>query len=110
MNEVEILKKLNHPNIVKFYESFEDKGKVYIILEYLEGPIMIWDSKNEVFSASPKVNVNFSLLNDVKRVIVDVANALKYLHSIGVIHRDIKPENILQGKNGAFKICTNQLI
>lgn len=110
MNEVEILKKLNHPNIVKFYESFEDKGKVYIILEYLEGPIMIWDSKYEVFSASPKVNVNFSLLNDVKRVIVDVANALKYLHSIGVIHRDIKPENILQGKNGAFKICTNQLI
>ncbi|OAA62875.1 calcium calmodulin-dependent protein kinase [Niveomyces insectorum RCEF 264] len=86
LKEVTIMRKLDHPNIVRLLEFSEAKQYYYIVLELAPG--------GELFHQIVKLTY-FS--EDLSRhVIVQVAKALEYLHEEqGVVHRDIKPENIL---------------
>ncbi|KAK9447361.1 kinase-like domain-containing protein [Limtongia smithiae] len=86
LKEVSILRQLNHPNIVQLLDFFESDLYYYIIMELLPG--------GELFHQIVRLTY-FS--EDLSRhVIVQVAEALKYLHEEqGIVHRDIKPENIL---------------
>ena len=83
--EAQILKKLDHPNILKIIGYYHDTSKNYLILEYLS---------------------NGDLLNFLKRIIKlpektaagvmqQILSAVNYCHDKGIVHRDIKPENIL---------------
>ncbi|EFQ25660.1 hypothetical protein CGRA01v4_02280 [Colletotrichum graminicola] len=86
LKEVQIMRQLDHPNIIKLIDFSESRQYYYIILELAPG--------GELFHQIVRLTY-FS--EDLSRhVIVQVANALEYLHEErGVVHRDIKPENIL---------------
>ncbi|KAG9243393.1 kinase-like domain-containing protein [Calycina marina] len=86
LKEVQIMRNLEHPNIVKLVEFTESKQYYYIILELAPG--------GELFHQI--VRLTYFSENLARHVITQVAEALKYLHEEkGVVHRDIKPENIL---------------
>ncbi|KAK3945225.1 Pkinase-domain-containing protein [Diplogelasinospora grovesii] len=86
LKEVQIMRQLDHPNIIKLVDFSESRQYYYIILELAPG--------GELFHQIVRLTY-FS--EDLSRhVITQVANALEYLHEErGVVHRDIKPENIL---------------
>ncbi|TAQ87479.1 hypothetical protein B7494_g4187 [Chlorociboria aeruginascens] len=86
LKEVQIMRNLDHPNIVKLVDFSESRQYYYIILELAPG--------GELFHQIVRLTY-FS--EDLSRhVITQVANALEYLHEVqGVVHRDIKPENLL---------------
>jgi serine/threonine protein kinase len=84
-SEVAIMRLLNHNNVVQLKEVFEDKQKMYLIMELVEGG-ELFDRirKKKVFSEYTTFYITSQLLDTVK-----------YLHDVGIVHRDIKPENIL---------------
>ncbi|KAK4064690.1 hypothetical protein Trihar35433_8207 [Trichoderma harzianum] len=86
LKEVQIMRQLDHPNIVKLIEFSESKQYYYIVLELAPG--------GELFHQIVRLTYFSEELS--RHVIVRVARALEYLHEEkGVVHRDIKPENIL---------------
>uniref|UniRef100_A0A0G4HKV3 non-specific serine/threonine protein kinase n=1 Tax=Chromera velia CCMP2878 TaxID=1169474 RepID=A0A0G4HKV3_9ALVE len=84
--EARIMMLLNHPNIVKIYEVFEDANFIYILMEKLDGDELL----DMMESASDKVTEE-----RCANYIGDVVKALLYLKSRNVCHRDIKPENFM---------------
>ncbi|KAH9307044.1 hypothetical protein KI387_011448 [Taxus chinensis] len=97
MQEIDLLKNLNHKNIVKYRGSFKTKTHLYIILEYVENGSLASIIKPNKFGAFPE-----SL---VAVYITQVLDGLVYLHEQGVIHRDIKGANILTTKEGLVKLA-----
>jgi calcium-dependent protein kinase len=85
LQEVEILKSLDHPNIIKVFEYFEDPYNYYIVMEYCQGG----DLFGHLLS-SKKVTERYAA-----KVMKYLLSGLVYLHSKQVVHRDIKPENLL---------------
>uniref|UniRef100_UPI0037E85AE0 serine/threonine-protein kinase 36 n=1 Tax=Semicossyphus pulcher TaxID=241346 RepID=UPI0037E85AE0 len=92
--EIEIMRDLQHPNIVQLYDSFETETEVVVVTEYAEGQL-------------------FQILEDdgnlpesqVSEIACQLVSALYYLHSHRILHRDMKPQNILLGKSGVVKLC-----
>ncbi|XP_057828021.2 MAP3K epsilon protein kinase 1 isoform X2 [Cryptomeria japonica] len=97
MQEIDLLKNLNHKNIVKYQGSFKANTYLYIILEYVESGSLANMVKPNKFGAFPE-----SL---VAVYISQVLEGLVYLHEQGVIHRDIKGANILTTKQGLVKLA-----
>ena len=95
MLEIDLLKNLNHSNIVKYHGSVKSAESLYIILEYCENGSLHSICKN--FGKFPE--------NLVALYMSQVLNGLLYLHEQGVIHRDIKGANILTTKEGLVKLA-----
>jgi serine/threonine protein kinase len=85
--EVEIMGQINHPNIVKLIEVFDEpsKKKMNLVMELVTGG-ELFDKIVEKGNYSEK---------DAAHVINTLCGALEYLHARGIVHRDLKPENIL---------------
>jgi calcium-dependent protein kinase len=94
--EIDILKNLDHPNIVKLFEVFEDRNFMYLVTELCSG--------GELFDEI--VARKHFTEKDAASVIKQVLSAVSYCHSKKVAHRDLKPENILldQKKNDMIKV------
>ena len=83
--EIEVLRCLHHPSIIKIYEFFEDDKRIYIILEKCDG--------GELFDM---ITQNKFLGENVAAIVSkQIFSAAAYMHSQGIVHRDLKPENIL---------------
>jgi len=83
--EVEILSQIDHPNVVKLFEVWEDKLKFFMVMEIMTG--------GELFDRIvEKDHYSEKEAADTIRPIVD---AIRYCHKMGVAHRDLKPENLL---------------
>ncbi|KAK8858460.1 hypothetical protein IAR55_002687 [Kwoniella newhampshirensis] len=95
MSEIDLLKNLNHSNIVKYKGFARDKENLFIVLEYCENGSLQTILKK--FGKFPE-----SL---VAVYISQVLEGLIYLHEQGVIHRDIKGANILTNKDGSVKLA-----
>ncbi|KAJ7758429.1 hypothetical protein B0H14DRAFT_3598399 [Mycena olivaceomarginata] len=95
MSEIDLLKNLNHENIVKYKGFVKTREYLYIILEFCENGSLHNISKR--FGKFPE-----SL---VAVYISQVLEGLMYLHDQGVIHRDIKGANILTNKDGTVKLA-----
>lgn len=83
--EIQIMKKLNHPNILKLYEVYEDEEQFYLVMELVKG--------KELFDKI--VDRGMYSERDAARIIAQVVSAVQYLHENGIAHRDLKPENLL---------------
>lgn len=85
--EVKILKALSgHPNLVKFYDAFEDANNVYIVMELCEGGELL----DRILSRGGRYREE-----DAKTIVVQILSVVAFCHLQGVVHRDLKPENFL---------------
>ncbi|KAJ1917262.1 hypothetical protein H4219_003292 [Mycoemilia scoparia] len=95
--EVAILKKCNHPNIVKLREVIDDPHarRIYLVVEYVTGGEIKWRDEQDksIFS-----------LDQARRIFRGLLLGVEYLHYHGIIHRDIKPANLLCTDSGIVKI------
>ncbi|CAD8110398.1 unnamed protein product [Paramecium sonneborni] len=90
IQEVNILKDLDHPNIVNIYELYQDERYYYLITEYLSG--------GELFDKiQQRKNLNESMAANYMKQILSAVN---YCHQRNIVHRDLKPENILFDQKG----------
>ncbi|CCH44211.1 Serine/threonine-protein kinase [Wickerhamomyces ciferrii] len=86
LKEISIMRRLNHPNIIKFINYIQTSSKTFLILELLNG--------GEIFNKI--VELTYFSEDLSKHVLIQIVNSVKYLHDeVGVVHRDIKPENLL---------------
>lgn len=88
-------KKLDHPNIIQFYDALQIKTMVYFLLEYAQNGCLFFYIHSE--KGLPE---SLAL-----RFFHQTAQAVRYLHYHNFLHRDIKPENILLDENFNVKLC-----
>ncbi|KAL0249680.1 hypothetical protein GEMRC1_004909 [Eukaryota sp. GEM-RC1] len=95
--EVSILKKVNHPNIVRLFDTFEDheNNRRYLVLQYVQGGALASDSS---ITGDPLP------VSSVWGYFCDLVNAMEYLHELDIIHRDIKPSNLLLTSDDHVKL------
>jgi serine/threonine protein kinase len=94
LREAELGRALNHPNIVRIFDRGDCEGVPYFTMELLRGRTLR-EELRERRSFAP---------GDASRAVVQVAEALDYAHSKGVVHRDLKPSNIWLGERGGIKV------
>ena len=92
--EVNILKELDHPNLPRVFEFFEDEEKFYIVLEFCKGGDL-FDRISEMKKFTEK---------QAAKIMSQIFEGINYLHSKGVIHRDIKPENVLLNEESSLEL------
>ncbi|OMJ85840.1 hypothetical protein SteCoe_12753 [Stentor coeruleus] len=83
--EIDILLTLDHPNIIKCFETFEDENHIYIVMEFCSGGELI-----EIFPQEGAL-AESDALDYIRRILM----AVNHVHRIGIVHRDLKPENFL---------------
>lgn len=89
INEIEVLKQLDHPNILKIYEFYEDSKNFNLITEYVNGCDLL-----------SEINNSDSLSEfHISQIMLQIFSGLNYTHQNNLVHRDIKPENIMIEKN-----------
>ena len=95
LHETNIMRELNHPNITKILEVFEDDKFILIIMEYING--------GNLFSLVKKRRKLPEKI--AKFLFKQIILGIKHMHSKNIVHRDIKLENILIDLNNRIKIC-----
>ena len=100
-NEIQILKKLKHKNIVKLIEVITTERQILIIQELIEG-ISLREYYNNQIKHQKGISIHKA--NIFKTIFKQIFEAMNYLHKQGIAHRDIKLENILIKKNYEIKI------
>lgn len=93
VREVSIISQLDHPNIVKYFETFEDEKYIHMVMEFIPGESLfcvLWNNKRKITESD---------MNSITKYLL---KALSFLHGNDVVHRDIKPENILFSIPGNF--------
>jgi hypothetical protein len=97
LREAETAAQLNHPNIVDIYSVDESQGLVYFVMAYIPGD-----------NLAKRLHDRGAMgIEDTRRILRDVADALAYAHERGVIHRDIKPDNILIDEGSGRPMVTD---
>ena len=93
-NEINILRMLDHPNIIKLYEIYQDSACIYLITEFMGG--------GDVY----QVLTRKKILNESQaaKVLKQVLLAVNYLHGKKIVHRDLKPENLMLEKENHWDL------
>ena len=84
-NEVAVLKSLDHPNILKLYEFYQDSRNYYLITEYCSG--------GELFDRI--ISQGYFSEATAAAYMKQILSSVAYCHSQNIVHRDLKPENFL---------------
>ncbi|XP_044286906.1 serine/threonine-protein kinase DCLK2 isoform X2 [Varanus komodoensis] len=84
-NEVSILRRVKHPNIIMLIEEMDTTMELYLVMELVKGGDLF-----DAITSSTKYTER-----DGSAMVYNLASALKYLHGLSIVHRDIKPENLL---------------
>src|SRR5215470_11354775 len=94
VKEAQILSKLRHRYITRFYEFINDDQNAVLVMEYVEGtPVDLLLSERGALPVQEAISIAQCLLE-----------ALVYAHGKGIIHRDIKPANLIREKSGSVKV------
>jgi serine/threonine protein kinase len=89
--EIQVLRSLNHPNIIKLEETFETPDRIYVVMEMMTG--------GELFDY---VVEKGTLSEEEASVLIrKITSAVAHMHGLNIIHRDLKPENLLLTSKGA---------
>jgi serine/threonine protein kinase/predicted ATPase len=91
--EAEVLRQLNHPNIVKVQESFVENDQHYIVMEYIEGGDL-----------SDLLQQGVLPVDRVLQISLDLADALTRAHRLKIVHRDLKLANVLMASDGTPRL------
>ncbi|XZE54085.1 serine/threonine-protein kinase [Planctomycetaceae bacterium SH139] len=92
--EIETLKKLRHPNIVRLIGHGEERGALFYAMDLVEGPSLL-EHLRKVKRLDWDTTIGFA---------IEICSALKHAHDFGVIHRDLKPANLLLEPEGGIKL------
>ena len=100
-NEINIMREINHPNIIKLYEIYEDQRHIDLVMEECLG--------GELFDRIMERIQEKKIYNEKEASIIfkQIMKGVEYCHSKGIVHRDLKPENILfltKEENSPIKI------
>lgn len=87
--EARIIARLEHPSIIPIYDFVNEKGIAYLTMRYVQAGTV-----KEILRKGPLS------LAGASKILDDIASALEYAHTRGIIHRDVKPANILVDKDG----------
>ncbi|MBI3924233.1 MAG: serine/threonine protein kinase [Armatimonadetes bacterium] len=90
--EIRVLARLDHPNIVRVYDSGDHLGRLYLAMEFVQGKTLR-DLTGRPMS-----------LGEIRGLMEPVFRAMAYAHQIGVVHRDLKPENLMISEAGLVKV------
>ena len=93
--EAQTAARLAHPNVVQVFDTGADEGRLYIVMEYVEG-----EGLDEVLARERRLAPD-----DVLALADQACAALQYAHEQGVIHRDVKPANLLLRRDGLLKVA-----
>ena len=85
---------LNHPNLVSVFDTATDDEGVLIVMEYVDG-----EPLSRLLRRGPLRP------EEVRKMVLDVGDALDHAHAQGVVHRDVKPGNVLIRKDGMTKLA-----
>jgi calcium-dependent protein kinase len=89
-NEVDVLRQLDHPHIVRIYETYEDRSIIYLVMEYC--------AYGDLTTKFPQTD------EEVAMVLIQVLSAIVYCHQHKVVHRDLKLENIVWASDTTVKL------
>ncbi len=89
--EFQTVKSLQHPNIVRVYELFDENNTIYIVMELIDGKTL-----HDLLNMFP----NGLTEPEAVRIGGSIGDALAYSHSKGILHRDVKPSNIMIASDG----------
>lgn len=93
--EREILKILDHPNILKLYRTVQSDSRIFYFIEYASKGSLL-----DLLNSKGRMR-----LDDIRFVTAQIIEALLYIHSKGLIYGDLKAENILLSSEGVIKLC-----
>ena len=95
LNEVSVLALLDHPNIVSYYDSFEEDGVLMIEIEYADNGTLAQHLAKQEKSMDEK---------DILLMFQQIVAAIRHMHSHNILHRDLKTDNIFLTKEGVVKV------
>ncbi|KAG9231795.1 hypothetical protein BJ875DRAFT_498008 [Amylocarpus encephaloides] len=93
--EVAIMKLIQHPNIMKLYDIWENRTEIYLVLEFVDNGELF-----DHITAKGRLSEE-----EAMQYFRQILSAVGYCHSFNICHRDLKPENILLNKHGQIKIA-----
>ena len=94
LRESKLAARINHPGVVTIYDSGQDHGLLYLVMELVEGE-----------SLSHKIKRgDYPTRAEALKIVAAIADALAAAHALGVVHRDVKPANILITTDGRVKV------
>lgn len=98
--EVSVMEKMSHPNIMSLFEVIETLDKFYCVMEYVEGGSL------QDYIARKTKNGKSTIAEDSARFFVlQIAEAVQHMHNLGIYHRDLKNENILLASDKTIRIA-----
>lgn len=95
VNEKNILIDIDHPNLLRIYDFWENSSEMFIIIEYCDG-----DTVEDQIKLNKRIKEP-----ELIRLALQICSAIEYLHSNGIVHHDIKPSNFLLDSHKNIKIC-----
>jgi len=93
--EIEVLKRIRHPHIIKLYQVMETSNMIYLVTEYAP--------QGEIFDLIAKQGRLSE--NDAREKFWQIISAVDYLHKLNIVHRDLKAENLLLDSNFNIKLA-----
>jgi len=95
LREISVLRQLKHPNIVDLNDVVQDKGRLYLVFEFVDKDLKKYFDATDS-PLSPKL---------IQSYCYQILAGLHYCHVRGVMHRDLKPQNILVSRDGRLKLA-----
>jgi len=92
-DEIRIMRSLHHRNIIRIEEVHESTNTIYVLMEYIEGGILMNSSRVKIIEEPIRL-----------KIMMEIIETLAYLKKKQVVHRDLKPENILLENQGKIKV------
>ena len=96
MKEIQVLSSLDHPYIVKYIESFQERGNLFIVMEFADGGDLSQKIERQGSNLFPE--------EEIMQTFIQMALAIKYIHDKKILHRDLKGQNIFLMKDGTVKL------